>query len=93
MTSRHDNVVKILSPENLVLCQVLSNHGEVVLVFVVGDIPDDVAEGDHALDILLVPSPLQIVEENLPRWKRRNWLPVMLLEGVVGELQTLLGTI
>ena len=93
MTGRHDNVVEILSPENLVLCQVLSNHGEVVLVFVVGDIPDDVAEGDHALDILLVPSPLQIVEQNLPGWKRGNWLPVMIFKSVVWQLEAFLWSI
>ena len=93
MTRRHNNIVEILAFKNLVLLQVLGDHGEIVPVSVVDDVLDDVAEGDHALDILLVPSPLQIIEENLPGWERGNWLPVMLLEGVVGELQTLLGAI
>ena len=83
MTRRHNNVVEILAFKNLVLLQVLGNHREVVLVFVVGDILDDMAEGDHALDIFLVPSPLQIVEQNLPGWKRGNRLPVMLFKSVV----------
>ena len=93
VTSGNNDVVEILGPKNLVLLQILGDHGEVVPVFVVGDILDDMAEGDQALDIFLVPSPLQIVKQDLPGWKRWNRLPVMLFEGVVWKFEAFLWSI
>ena len=44
VTGGDNDIVEILASENLVLLQVLGEHSEVVPVFVVGNILDDVAE-------------------------------------------------
>ena len=88
-----NDVVEILGPKNLVLIQVLDHHSEVVFFFVVCDVLDNVAEGDHALDIFPVPSSLQIVKQDLPGWKRWNRLSVMLFEGVVWKFEAFLWSI
>ena len=93
VTAGHYHVVKAFSVLHLVLEQVLGGDGEVVRGLVVAHVSHHGVELDVLPDVLLVPPALQVVEEDLPGWEGGDGFAKMLLEGVVGELQTLFGTV
>ena len=89
----HDHVVKTLSILYLVPQQVLRGHGEVVGGLVVTHVPHYGVELDVLPDVLLVPPALQVVEQDLSGREGGDGFAKVFLEGVVGELQTLLGPV
>ena len=86
-------MVKPFPVDHLVILQVLHGDGEVVGGLVVADVSDDGVELDVFPDVLLVPPPLQVVEQNLSRREGGDGFPKVFLKSVMRELQTLFGTI
>ena len=93
VTAGHYHVVKAFSLINLVIEQVLGGDGEVVRGIVVAHVSHHGVELDILPDVLLVPPALQVVEQDLPGREGGDGFAKVFLKGVVGKLQTLLGTV
>ena len=82
-----DDVVKFLRWQHRVFLQFLDPDTEVVCGGIVLDISDHMLKPDIASEVVLLPPPLDVVKEDLPRRERGDLLAEVLLKEVIWELE------
>src|SRR5262249_33818775 len=71
----------------------LHGYRELPGLLVVADPPDGGIELDEPANVVPLGPPNDVVAKHFARRERRNRLPEVLIEGVVGELEALLGAV
>src|SRR5262249_36112437 len=89
---RDDDLVELLGPGPAVI-RGLHGYRELPGLLVVADPPDGGAELDEPANVVRLGPPGDVVVKHFARRERRDRLPGVLIEGVVGELEALLGPV
>src|SRR6185369_11357109 len=90
--ARDDDLVELLGP-GLAVVPGLHGYGELPGLLVVADPPDGGIELNEPAHVVRLGPPGDVVVKHLARRERRDRLPEVLIEGVVGELEALLGPV
>jgi len=93
VTRGDDNVGEALGGQHDIVLEILDNDREVVGIFVVNDRFHGMGELHKASDVVFRPTSFLVVEKDFSGWETGNGFSVVLLESVVGELETLLGAV
>jgi hypothetical protein len=89
---RDDDLVELLGPAPAFVPG-LHGYRELPGLLVVADPPDGGVELDELADVVRLGPPGDVVAKHFARRERRDRLPEVLVEGVVGELEALLGPV
>ena len=92
VTAGDDDVVELLGGDDVV-GEVVGGDRELLRAFVERHLAHGMAESDEPADVALLDAALDVVPEDFPRRVRGDGPAEVLLEGVVAELEALLGAI
>src|SRR6266550_3017976 len=89
---RDDDLVELLGP-GLAVLHGLHSYRELPGLLVIADPPDGGVELDVLAHVVRLGPPADVVVKHCARRERWDRLPEVLIEGVVGELEALLGPV